>query len=70
MRARRAPGLVEQALCARAVGIALQAGERRGQRALATSAVGNRPKRLEAHSVLSAPPKAACAAASRAIGTR
>ena len=48
-----------------AVGLALQGGKCCRQRALAAAS-----KRAERHSVLSAPPRAACAAASRAIGTR
>ena len=45
--------------------IALQAGKSGGQRPLAV-----RAERRQRHSVLSGPPSAACAAASRAIGTR
>ena len=65
MGPRLAPRRVEQVLRRLALGITLQAGKRRGQRPLAVPA-----KRGQRHSVLSGPPSAACAAASRAIGTR
>ena len=65
---RLAPRRVEQRLRRRAVGIALQSGERRRQRPLAAPC--RLAQRLKRHSVLSGPPSAACAAASRAIGTR
>ena len=65
MGARLAPRRIEQRLGRCAVGIALQSGKRCGQRPLALFA-----ERRQGHSVLSAPPSAACAAASRAIGTR
>ena len=62
---RLAPGGIEQRLRRLALGIALQVGKRRRQRPLAALT-----KRQKRHSVLSGPPSAACAAASRAIGTR
>lgn len=64
MRPRLAPCGVEQRLRGFAVGIALQAGEGGGQGSLAVRA--ERRQRP----VLSGSPSAACAAASRAIGTR
>jgi hypothetical protein len=65
MGAGLAPGRIEQRLGHSAVGIAFQLGECRSQRPLAAL-----PELGKAHSVLSGPPSAACAAASRAIGTR
>ena len=65
MRLGLAPGGIEQRLGLFAFGIALQVGKRGRQGPLA--AVTKRQKR---HSVLSGPPSAAWAAASRAIGTR
>ncbi len=60
-----APGLAQQGKWRIAVAVAFEIDQRRRQRALAAVT-----QRLQRHSVLSGPPSAACAADSRAIGTR
>ena len=62
---RGAPGLVEQGQGPGTVTVAFEVDKRGRQGPLATAT-----ERGEGHSVLSEPPKAAWAAASRAIGTR